>query len=250
MSESVSGTVRSRSGPPTDAQLDRLVDGEVSPAEYRDIVSALERHPECWRRVAELFLESQALQRDLAGCFAPEAPMLESLLNESRSDDADTLRRAGDRAEADDDWSDSRVEPARPRMADRSWRDWAAPAVSLAVIAVAFLAGRQASSISSPSPQPGASGLAETQPASFVPAGHLRLAVDDLDQNVAVPYFDPQTYNAFVKRTPADAPIESLLPSGTKVDRVRAVMPESLDADREVLVPVEMISIPGMGEFQ
>ncbi len=248
MSESVSETVRSWSGPLTDAQLDRLVDGEVSPAEYRDIVSALERHPDCWRRVAERFLESQALQRDLAGCFAPEPPPLETLLHASRSNDAAASRDA-DRADADEDEMAARIEPARPLMAARSWRDWAAPAVSLAVIAVAFLAGRQVAPIAS-SPSPGSAGIAETQPASFVPAGHLRLAVDDLDQNVAVPYFDPQTYNAFLKRTPADEPIESLLPSGAKVDRVRAVMPESLDAEREVLVPVEMISIPGMGEFQ
>ena len=35
-----------------DTQLDRLVDGEASGEEYRELLQALEREPDLWRRTA------------------------------------------------------------------------------------------------------------------------------------------------------------------------------------------------------
>lgn len=46
--------------------LERLVDGELSPAEYRAAIAAIDAHPEQWQTLAGLFLESQALRLDLA----------------------------------------------------------------------------------------------------------------------------------------------------------------------------------------
>lgn len=53
-----------------DVTLDRLVDGELADAEYRQVVLRLEDHPDGWRRCALSFLEQQALQRDLRQILA------------------------------------------------------------------------------------------------------------------------------------------------------------------------------------
>jgi hypothetical protein len=45
--------------------LDRLVDGELSEAEYRRLLQALDQRPDGWRDCALAFLESQALRCDL-----------------------------------------------------------------------------------------------------------------------------------------------------------------------------------------
>jgi hypothetical protein len=47
------------------ARFDRLVDGELSPEEYRRMLAALEDEPGAWRRCTLAFLEAQALQREL-----------------------------------------------------------------------------------------------------------------------------------------------------------------------------------------
>lgn len=49
----------------TDAQLDRLVDGELPDHEYRRLLASLDDEPGGWRRCALAFVEAQALQRDL-----------------------------------------------------------------------------------------------------------------------------------------------------------------------------------------
>lgn len=48
-----------------DQLLDRLVDGELSPEEYRQVLSQLDQMPNGWRRCAHAFLESQALGQSL-----------------------------------------------------------------------------------------------------------------------------------------------------------------------------------------
>jgi hypothetical protein len=53
-----------------DVNLDRLVDGEMDDAEYRQFLQGLEDHPDGWRRCAMSFLEQQALQRDLRQIMA------------------------------------------------------------------------------------------------------------------------------------------------------------------------------------
>lgn len=51
--------------PVSTRQMDRLVDGELSPAERRDVLTALEQDANGWRRLALAFLESQALGEGL-----------------------------------------------------------------------------------------------------------------------------------------------------------------------------------------
>src|SRR5688572_17851334 len=50
-----------------DALFDRLVDGELSNDERRNLLQRLERAPEGWRRCALAFLEAQEWGRELRG---------------------------------------------------------------------------------------------------------------------------------------------------------------------------------------
>ena len=63
-----------------DLTLDRLVDGELSPEEYREVLSQLEQMPNGWRRCAHAFLESQALGQSLPLVMqtTPSCPQTES----------------------------------------------------------------------------------------------------------------------------------------------------------------------------
>jgi hypothetical protein len=50
-----------------DARFDRLVDGELSPEEYRRMLASLDDEPGGWRRCAMAFLEAQAWGQELRG---------------------------------------------------------------------------------------------------------------------------------------------------------------------------------------
>lgn len=57
--------------PITDQDLDRLVDGELSPAEQRELLAALETSPNQWRRCALAYVEAQSLRREFGGVIEP-----------------------------------------------------------------------------------------------------------------------------------------------------------------------------------
>lgn len=57
-------------------QMDRLVDGELSSAERRDVLVALEQDVNGWRRLALAFLESQALREELQSRRQPVGAMV------------------------------------------------------------------------------------------------------------------------------------------------------------------------------
>ena len=57
----------------TDDQLDRLVDGELSEPERREVLSGLDKEPEGWRRCALAFLVAQSWC-DAMGAMLREAP--------------------------------------------------------------------------------------------------------------------------------------------------------------------------------
>src|SRR5262245_63838523 len=46
-------------------RLERLVDGEMSPEEYRALLASLDEEPGLWRQCALAFLEAQALRQEL-----------------------------------------------------------------------------------------------------------------------------------------------------------------------------------------
>jgi hypothetical protein len=57
-----------------DRGIERLVDGELTPSEFRAVVAALDDEPGGWRRCGLAFLEAQALRRELADVAAAVEP--------------------------------------------------------------------------------------------------------------------------------------------------------------------------------
>jgi hypothetical protein len=45
-------------------ELDRLVDGQLQPAEYRELLRQIDKDPDGWRQCALAFLQHQALERE------------------------------------------------------------------------------------------------------------------------------------------------------------------------------------------
>lgn len=46
-------------------ELEKLVDGQLSSTEYRELIERIEDHPQGWRKCAMAFLEDQALKKEL-----------------------------------------------------------------------------------------------------------------------------------------------------------------------------------------
>ena len=59
--------MKDESLPADDVRFDRLVDGALSPDEYRALLGSLDQEPGGWRSCALAFLESQALAGELNG---------------------------------------------------------------------------------------------------------------------------------------------------------------------------------------
>ena len=75
-----------------DRQLDRLVDGELTSDEYRELLAELEQTPNGWRRCAHAFLESQALGQSLPLVMqtTPSCPQTESAPTAEKSSNSGT----------------------------------------------------------------------------------------------------------------------------------------------------------------
>ena len=83
----------------SDALLDRLVDNELSEEEYRRVLALVSSKPDGWRQLAMAFLESQALEKELANLqgisldhFA-EAENLDLVDSNRKEEDVDSRQR-------------------------------------------------------------------------------------------------------------------------------------------------------------
>ena len=57
-------------------ELDRLVDGQLAPQEYRELLRQVEKDPDGWRQCALAFLQHQAMEKELrAFSNSPESPL-------------------------------------------------------------------------------------------------------------------------------------------------------------------------------
>ncbi len=224
-------------GPLSDATLQRLVDGELSPEAYRSVLRALEAEPQHWRRCALLFLEDQALGRDL-GIVRHESEV--------------TPSRVG-------------VAAAGPVGSGRG-HFWAALVAGFLLaflggyyvrselqqfrapprVVPASLAGREAPA---PRPEPGPQAPRGGQPA--LDPEYLTLVVDGADgdepQRIELPIYPWQ-----------DAPLdwadnansaipphvrEALERLGGKIKRDHYWAPTTLSDGRQVLIPLERVEI-------
>ena len=134
----------------------------------------------------------------------------------------------------------------------RTWLDWASPLASVAVICGVFWLGWRLSEQASNEITTWESGAdrtaARSNTQSASPLGHVRLAVDGGGQSVAIPYFAPEAYpqGNTVRNSPS---VEQVIAT-RGVDRQRMVMPGRLDERRDVLLPLEVISLPAQTDFQ
>jgi hypothetical protein len=69
--------------PNDDDRFDRLVDGELSEAERRQLLAALDREPDGWRRCALAFLESQCWKEGLGALLGFSRPAASAALRAS-----------------------------------------------------------------------------------------------------------------------------------------------------------------------
>lgn len=63
-------------------ELDRLVDGQLAPHEYRELLRQIDKDPDGWRQCALAFLQHQAIEKEMKamGGFPPPPAAMESSL--------------------------------------------------------------------------------------------------------------------------------------------------------------------------
>ena len=227
--------------PAEDVRLERLVDGELSPEEYRGLLASLDESPDGWRRCALAFLESQALARE--------------------------LRTFGDEAQSG---SRQAVQPAtRRRKSDMAWLALTAAAsfliafcIGLSIRLPGYLAEgpeRVAVEGTPPtseqlSPRTRESGRTDdsvsTTASIAQPLDNLRLIIgrnDGQTEEMQLPVYqiDNDVARWFLENsTPVPAEIQQALRSlGYQVRRDRHWAPVSVRGSQQVLVPVDQVEI-------
>jgi hypothetical protein len=207
-----------------ESDFDRLVDGELSPEEYRRLVSSLDGAPDGWKRLGHAFLEGQAWRQDLMPQPVVQRP---------------------------------------PSHSTQPWWMRPSPqwlAISAALMLVFALGTQidQARDMLSPSARNQVA-IAPEAPSAVprVPApsdsqapDNMRVLVSRPGSGVApteVPIFDgsqvdPQELWQFSTSLPDDV-LEKLEASGQQVVRERRLVPMHLEDGRTVVIPVERIQI-------
>ncbi len=202
-----------------DLQLSRLVDGELSPIEYRALLLALDADPQGWRQCALAFLEAQAMSGELS-----------ALRGEYLSP------------------------PAQPKAASASkassWRITLLAMAASFVVALplgGWLLRPSDAPSSSPSqivqhidPLPEVPQTPKT-PAADAPLGKVRLVT--ADGQVEVPYYSMASGSQYLldqQPTLSDAMLQSLEREGHLIKQAQAgVMPVQLEDGAQLYLPVE-----------
>jgi hypothetical protein len=215
--------------PDDDARFDRLVDGALSPAEYKTFVAALDEEPGGWRRCAMAFLEAQAWGKEFAA-----------------------IRRA----EQDVPFVPPPVEvkAAHPR---RNWFAAGSVLCAAASLVLAFglgifthgrLTPRSMDGIAtSPSSKAAVTPeVSPTAPPEKDGIDHVRLVIDRgaglSPQEIVVSLQDAAELGSnYVSAEPAisDRVLRSLRLRGHKIDRQQEYIPIDLQDGRHVILPVE-----------
>jgi hypothetical protein len=234
--------------PITDAFLDRIVDGDLSPAELRGVIERLEREPDGWKRCALAFLEAQCWRES----FRVENPRAPAIANGS----ADVLSR-------------SLYRSIRPTVG------WRRVAMAAGLAAISFALGwrihpdrstpRETSALSvpstaNPSPQsedvtsddlavaPDGNWGDERPPGPTPPVitvGRLRLGGSESERGVPI-LAGPGIDEEWVRNQPP--PITEhqqaiLEQQGFQVDRHRRLITATLADGRRVTVPVDQVQV-------
>lgn len=215
------------------ATFDRLVDGELSPGEYRRVLMALEQQPGAWRKCAEAFLQAQAWQLDMQEVRAAA---------EVKPSAAPTTEVAP-RSTVAGEWL---------RML----------LVAAASFLLAFFAARsfwQATEVNPLRPvqptiaqpaepkQPAPRNLTQEHPrAGNQPLGNVQLVVNrhggEDSQLVDVPVYDDEAATEVLRNSRPALPddlVHELEAKGHRIVRQRQLVPVQVDEGRQMIVPVE-----------
>ena len=234
-----------------DHRFDRLVDGELTPEEYRAFVASLDDEPGGWRRCALAFLEEQALAGELGS--------VRRNLNLNDPGAGGSTTRPDDRGD---------ITPPR-RAAPRDVGTMLAVAASFLLafalgVAVPqlFYGDPQESNVAGNlKSQSQLAGNAGPQPSAGVrhqalrPIGNLRLVMDgagdESPQAGRVPVYEvDQGIEQYLQDDqPALAPelVKLLEQRGHNVERQQQYIPVQLDDGRQIIVPVEGYQITPAG---
>jgi len=223
-----------------DMTLDRLVDGELSPAEYRRVLLALEQHPAGWRKCAEAFLQAQAWQREMKDMRAAAE------IKPAAQPKAEPTPRSN----ATNDWLRMLLVAAASFLfaffvARQSWR--ALERSGTSGLNEQFAESPQAA------PQPATNPPAYSQQQAIAtnavnhqPLGKVQLAVNrtgsEEPQVVDVSIYDPQTATELLSNSRPALPddlLAALEAEGHRIDRQPRLVPVQLDDGRQMIVPVE-----------
>lgn len=223
-----------------DGPLDRLVDGELSDAEYRELLRSLDQRPDGWRQCALAFLEAQAWRRDFGGMRGAE----------------EDSRPAG-------------LVSVRGSSRARSWTPVLTAAASLLLAFALGVAFRAQWPVLAPIPDGGqlaTDDKAKSAPNQFAegapppprvregdssptaPSGNLRLVVGDpdgrSDRQVDVPLYDwaPGRLPPQAASVPPEVQ-RALQRMGRQLRWERQFVPLNLEGGRRVLLPVEQLEI-------
>jgi hypothetical protein len=213
-----------------DARFHRLVDGECTGEEYRQMLAGLDEEPGGWRRCALAFLESQALERDLSAA----------------------------RREVD-------LPPVSVQPADfarsYAWGTWLAIAASF-LLALGLgislrgwplftndnLVDNAAQPTKAVRSQP--DGLANDRRSGDSPLGNLTLVVDGAggarDEAINLPIFDARTAAERLSFEHSALPPDvrkALERTGHRIESRQGLVPVVLQDGRQVVFPVEQFQI-------
>lgn len=216
--------------------LDRLVDGELSTAEYRRVLAALEQQPSAWRQCAEAFLQAQAWQRDFG-----------ELRGAAEVKPTEPIAEAPARTTSSNDWLRMLFVAAASflfafLLAQGVWRARQSPLVvgpSQPIVAAPQNEVPQNTPL-----------VASEQPAGNQPLGSVQLAVNrsgsDEQTVVEVPVFDEAAAREKITTLRPALPddlVDALKADGHRIDRQGQYISIPLDDGRQMMVPVESYRI-------
>jgi hypothetical protein len=217
------------SPPSDDDRFDRLVDGELSELERRELLATLDQEPDGWRRCALAFLEAQCWKEGLGRMIRPSKPI-------------------------------PVAHPRAPASGARSFRIYGGTLLAMAAsfLLVFSLVGYW---LGGGTPGPAPSGIASnTAGISLPPVGVAPAATPSSPWRL-VSLNDPASgadaltipareYNhwddQWMKNMPPAVPenvLQALERTGHRVQRQRELLPLRMDDGRVLIVPVEQMEI-------
>ena len=225
-----------------DRRFDRLVDGELSEAERRELLAGLDNEPGGWRRCALAFLEAQCWKdafRTLAGQQRPSAAVVQAAPRKRSA----WLHR-GEKAMA-------LAAMFLVALLLGSWlQQWRTPAGIPAMGGGSQVATAKVPSLPGPGPM-----LVPPGPASEGPWQMVTLApsmgTSDDGTPIQLPAMERKNVDDnWVRSVPAAVPddvLQALHRSGYQVQQRRELVPVPMKDGRRLLVPMDQVEVRYVG---